>query len=123
MSEERDPLTQEVIGAAIEVHRILGPGLLESIYQRCLEKRLRLRGMSFVARLPIVYKGETLGDDLIMDFYFSERLVVEIKSVEKLAPIHDAQLLTYLRLSGTRRSAYQLQRASSQRRRQNRLVL
>jgi GxxExxY protein len=102
MSEERDPLTQEVIGAAIEVHRILGPGLLESIYQRCLEKELRLRGMSFEApaRLPIVYKGETIGDDLIMDFYFPKILVVEIKSVEKLAPIHDAQLLTYLRLSG-----------------------
>jgi GxxExxY protein len=104
VDEERDALTEAVIGAAIEVHRILGPGSLESIYQRCLEKELRLRGLEFLsqASLPIVYKGETLGEDLILDICFPERLIVEIKSVEKLAPIHDAQLLTYLRLSKIR---------------------
>ena len=104
MSDERDPLTQEVIGAAIEVHRVMGPGLLESVYQRCLEKELGLLGMSFVsqARLPLIYKGEPLGDDLLMDFYFPSTLVVEIKSVDRLAPIHEAQLMTYLRLSKTR---------------------
>jgi GxxExxY protein len=103
VSEERDPLTQEVIGAAIEVHRVLGPGLLESIYQKCLEKEMGLRNMTFIAqaRLPIVYKGEILGDDLIMDFLFPGLLVVEIKAVDKLAPIHEAQLITYLRLSKT----------------------
>ncbi|HEV3085147.1 MAG TPA: GxxExxY protein [Gemmataceae bacterium] len=103
MSEERDPVTQEVIGAAIEVHRIMGPGLLESVYQRCLERELKLRGMSFIsqARLPLLYRGEPLGDDMIMDFYLPSVLVVELKAVEKLMPIHDAQLLTYLRLSQT----------------------
>jgi PD-(D/E)XK nuclease superfamily len=81
MDEERDPLTEAVIGAAIEVHRIMGPGLLESVYQRCLNREMQLRGMSFVplASLPVSYKGENLGDELV--------------------PIHDAQLLTYLRLS------------------------
>jgi GxxExxY protein len=104
MSEERDPVTQEVIGAAIEVHRIMGPGLLESVYQRCLERELKLRGMSLIsqARLPLSYKGEPLGDDMIMDFYLPSVLVVELKAVEKLMPIHDAQLLSYLRLSQTR---------------------
>lgn len=104
MNEERDPLTRAVIGAAIEVHRILGPGLLESIYQRCLEKELSLREMNFTAqaRLPIKYKGESLGEDMIMDFYFPNSLVVELKAVEKLMPIHEAQLITYLRLSETR---------------------
>jgi GxxExxY protein len=103
MSEERDPITQAVIGAAIEVHRVMGPGLLESVYQRCLERELKLRGLSFIsqARLPLVYKGEPLGDDLVMDFYLPSVLVVELKAVEKLMPIHDAQLLTYLRLSQT----------------------
>jgi GxxExxY protein len=103
MSEERDPVTQQVIGAAIEVHRIMGPGLLESVYQRCLEHELKLRGVSLIpqARLPLFYKGEPLGDDMIMDFYLPSVLVVELKAVEKLMPIHDAQLLTYLRLSQT----------------------
>ena len=101
--EERDPLTQAVIGAAIEVHREMGPGLLESVYQACLEHELRLRGIPFErqVRLPIVYKGTLVADDLIMDLYFPGRLVVELKAVDKLDPIHEAQLLTYLRLSKT----------------------
>ena len=100
---ERDPLTGAVIGAAIEVHRILGPGLLESVYQRCLEEELALQGLSFLpqARLPVIYKGKKLGDDFIIDFYFPDRLVVELKVVEKLLPVHEAQLLTYMRLSAT----------------------
>lgn len=104
MNDERDPLTQAVIGAAIEVHRIMGPGLLESVYQRCLEKELKLRGISCIsqARLPLSYKGETLGDDMIIDVYFPNELVVELKAVDQLAPIHEAQLLSYLRLSKTR---------------------
>ena len=86
MNDERDPVTQEIIGAAIEVHRIMGPGLLESVYQRCLEKELKLRGLSFIpqARLPLSYKGEPLGEDMIMDFYLPEKLIVELKAVENL---------------------------------------
>ena len=103
--EERDPLSEAVIGAAIEVHRELGPGILESVYQKCLVFELRSRGLEFqpLARLPILYKGQLIHDDeLVMDFYFPGRLVVELKAVEKLAPIHEAQLLTYLRLSKTK---------------------
>lgn len=101
---ERDPLTQEVIGAAIEVHRELGPGLLESVYQKCMVYELGQRTLEFQprARLPISYKGELLDDEeLVMDVYFPSRLVVELKSVEELLPVHEAQLLTYLRLSKT----------------------
>jgi GxxExxY protein len=102
--DENDPLTREVIGAAIEVHRETGPGLLESVYQKCLECELRLRGLSFEApsRVPITYKGTPIeADDLVMDIFFPGRLVVELKAVEKLHPVHEAQLLTYLRLSKT----------------------
>jgi GxxExxY protein len=102
--DEQDPLTQAVIGAAIEVHREMGPGLLESVYLKCLIHELRLRNIDFQpqVRLPIVYKGQMIdGDDLVMDVYFPGRLVVELKAVEKLVPIHEAQLLTYLRLSNT----------------------
>ncbi|MHB1425447.1 MAG: GxxExxY protein [Gemmataceae bacterium] len=101
--EERDPLTQAVIGAAIEVHREMGPGLLEAVYQACLEYELRLREIPFErqVRLPIAYMGAVVAEDLIMDVYFPGRLVVELKAVDKLTPIHEAQLLTYLRLSKT----------------------
>jgi GxxExxY protein len=101
--DEKDPLTREVIGAAIEVHREMGPGLLEAVYQKCMECELLLRGLDchHQFRIPLVYKGEELDSDLIMDHYFPGQLVVELKAVEKLLPIHDAQLLTYLRLSKT----------------------
>src|SRR3954470_13614285 len=86
--EENDPLTESVIGAAIEVHRLMGPGLMESIYQKCMEEELRLRGCACqpLARVPLQYKGVTLGDDLVMDLYFPGKLVVELKAVEKLLP-------------------------------------
>ena len=102
--EARDALTEAVIGAAIEVHRGMGPGLLESVYQKCLVHELRLRDMDCQpqARLPIVYKGKIIDDDeLVMDLYFPGRLVVELRAVEKVLPVHEAQLLTYLHLSKT----------------------
>jgi GxxExxY protein len=100
----RDPLTQRVIGAAIEVHRELGPGLLESIYQRAMAVELKLQGLEFVARmpLPVVYKGVSLGDDMYMDFVVEDKLVVELKAVDALTGVHEAQLLTYLKLSKIR---------------------
>lgn len=102
-SDEKDSLTHEVIGAAIEVHRLMGPGLLESIYQECMEQELKLRGLSFQAQseVPLVYKGIALNQVLKMDLYFPGQLVVELKAVEKLIPVHEAQLLTYLRLTRT----------------------
>ena len=104
MDEERDPLTAEVIGAAIEVHREMGPGLLESVYQTCPEHELGLRQLAFEPQkhLPLLYKGRLLENDVIMDFFFPGRLVVELKAVEKVLPIHEAQLMSYLRLSKTR---------------------
>ena len=104
MTDERDPLTGEVIGAAIEVHREMGPGLLESVYQACLEQELLLRGIAFepLARWPLVYKGAALKDEFVLDIFVPGRLVVELKAVEKLIPVHEAQLLTYLRLTRTK---------------------
>ena len=98
---DNDPLTQMVIGAAIEVHRIMGPGLLESIYQECMEEELRLRGFAFQAQVPVplLYKGKPLADPLKMNLYVPQELVVEIKAVERILPVHQAQLLTYLRLT------------------------
>mgnify|MGYP003338631577 CR=1 FL=1 len=93
-------LTGLVIGAAVEVHRVLGPGLLESIYQKSLEIEFRIRGMSVLSRahVPLKYKGHELGDDLVMDFFFPDRLVVELKAVSAIAPVHVAQTLSYMKL-------------------------
>ena len=94
-------LTGDIIGSAIEVHRSLGPGLLESAYEACLCKELSLQGITFERQksLPINYKGVNLDCGYRIDVLVGD-VVVEIKSVEKLLPIHDAQLLTYLKLSG-----------------------
>jgi GxxExxY protein len=99
--DERDPLSDKVIGAAIEVHHILGPGLLESVDQKCLGHELSLRGVDHrqEVELPIVYKGASLRCNLFMDFVVGDQLVIELKAVDKLQPIHEAQLLTYLKLS------------------------
>ena len=102
--DERDPLTEQVIGAAIEVNRVLGPGLLESVYQRCLCHELKLRGIEHQpqVKLPVVYKGLSIDCEFFMDVVVLDKLVVELKAVEKLLPVHEAQLLTYLRLSRIR---------------------
>jgi GxxExxY protein len=99
---QRDPLTEKVIGCAIEVHRVLGPGLLESAYEECLTFELKLCGMD-VARqtqLPVRYKTLDLDCGYRIDLLINESLIVELKTVENFLPIHEAQLLTYLRLSG-----------------------
>jgi GxxExxY protein len=95
-------ITGEVIGSAIEVHRILGPGLLESTYMPCLTYELSARKLRFVTqqRLPLVYKGMLLGAAYRLDLVVEDVVVVEVKSVAALEPVHDAQLLTYLNLSG-----------------------
>jgi GxxExxY protein len=97
-------LTGEIIGAAIEVHRQLGPGLLESAYEECLCHELRLRKLEFQRQvpLPVQYKGVNLDCGYRIDLLVAEQVVVELKSVETLAPVHEAQLLTYLRLSRKR---------------------
>jgi GxxExxY protein len=95
-------LTGEIIGAAIEVHKILGPGLLESVYEECLCHELYLREISYERQkeLSLRYKAATLDAKLKLDVLVDESVIVELKSCEKLEPIHEAQLLTYLKLSG-----------------------
>ncbi|MGV3723189.1 MAG: GxxExxY protein [Actinomycetota bacterium] len=95
-------LTEAIIGAAMEVHRTLGPGLLESAYEECLVHELALRGLRVrnQAPLPLVYKGLQLECGYRIDVLVEDRVVVEIKAVEALHPIHGAQLITYLKLSG-----------------------
>jgi GxxExxY protein len=96
-----ESLTDAIIGAAIEVHRALGPGLLESTYRKCLCRELQLRGVQFSCELavPVEYKGEKLDCGYRIDVLVADLIIVELKSVDSLAPIHEAQLLTYLRLS------------------------
>ena len=99
---ELEKLTEQIIGAAIEVHRNLGPGLLESAYEECLCHELSIRGVSFKRQqsLPVKYKGVSLDCGYKLDLVVQDRVVLELKCVEKLLPIHDAQLLTYMRLGG-----------------------
>jgi GxxExxY protein len=102
--EGKDPRTSPIIGAAIEVHRALGPGLLESAYEECLCYELRLRGLDFrrQAELPVVYKGIKLDCGYRLDLVVQGEVVLELKAVEKLLPIHEAQLMTHLKLAGKR---------------------
>jgi len=97
-------LTESIIGAAIEVHKHLGPGLLESAYEECLCHELNLRKIPFQrqAPLPVVYKGVKLDCSYRIDLLVKNEIVVELKAVESIAPIHEAQVLTYMRLGGWR---------------------
>lgn len=102
--KELDELARCVVDAAFKVHKALGPGLLESAYQACLEIELRQREVPFSAQhvLPICYEGVTVEGAYRMDLWIGDQLVVELKSVDQLLPVHSAQLLTYLKLSGRR---------------------
>jgi GxxExxY protein len=97
-----DPLTEKIIGFAIEVHRQLGPGLLESAYEECLCYELGQNGLSFRRQvpLPVVYKAIRLDCGYRIDIVVEEKVILELKTVEHLISVHDAQLLTYLKLSG-----------------------
>jgi GxxExxY protein len=99
---EENELTEAIIGAAIEVHKTLGPGLLESAYEACLCQELELRSIPFRNQLtlPVYYKGRLIDCGYRLDIIVDETVVVEIKAVESLLPIHAAQLLTYLKLGG-----------------------
>jgi len=98
---EINKLTETIIGAAMKVHSALGPGLLESAYQACLFRELEKQDVSVQSEvlLPVVYEGETIDVGYRMDLLVDEQVVVELKSVEKVLPIHEAQLITYLKLS------------------------
>jgi GxxExxY protein len=100
--DELNKITEAIIGAAIEVHRNLGPGLLESAYRECLRYELLQRGYEALQEvpLPLIYKGVKLDCGYRLDLLVNDAVIVEIKSVESLAPIHEAQLLSYLKISG-----------------------
>lgn len=100
-----NPLSYKIIGAAIEVHRTLGgPGLLESIYESALCHELKLQGLNVRSQVPVdvCYKGIKIRDPLFIDILVEDRIIIEVKATEKDHPIHDVQLLTYLRLTGLR---------------------
>ena len=100
--DEFNKITEAIIGAAIEVHRALGPGLLESAYVACLVYELIQRGYKVFTEvpLPLVYKGVKLECGYRLDLLVNDKVIVEVKSVDRLAPIHDAQIISYLKISG-----------------------
>jgi GxxExxY protein len=95
-----EELTEKIIGAAIEVHRAIGPGVFEAIYEECLCRELALRGLKFERQLfvPVVYKGIKLESKYRLDVLVEDTVILELKTVDRILPIHEAQLLTYLRL-------------------------
>lgn len=97
-------LTNNIIGAAIEVHKVLGPGLLESAYQVCMEHESTLRIIPFerLVDLPLSYKGINLNAGYVIDLIYEKRVIVELKAVERVIPVHEAQLLTYMKPTGIR---------------------
>ena len=100
IERETGRTTEAIIGAAIEVHRTIGPGVLESTYHRCLRRELTLRSIPFESNvvLPLEYKGISLDHGYIIDLLVKEEVIVELKCVTKLLPIHECQLMTYMRL-------------------------
>jgi GxxExxY protein len=98
---EFDELSNRVIGCALEVHRNLGPGLLESTYEQCLAHELRINNIPFTLQypLPVTYKGIRLDCGYRVDLLVDNSIIVELKSIDKILPIHEAQLLTYMKLS------------------------
>ena len=100
--QKADKLSRVAIGAAIEVHRLKGPGLIESIYEKCFLRELSLRELPFKRQvdLPVEYKGVRLDCGYRIDLVVSDAVIVELKCVERLLPVHDAQLITYLKLTG-----------------------
>jgi GxxExxY protein len=101
---EFDELSNRVIGCSIEVHRILGPGLLESTYEQCLAREMQLRGISFLLQrpLPVEYKGLRLDCGYRVDVLVENQLIVELKAVQEVSGVHQAQILSYMKLAGIR---------------------
>jgi GxxExxY protein len=101
---EFDKVSREIIGAAIEVHKVLGPGLLESAYEKCLVYEIARLGLSFERQkaIPVIYKEELIDCGYRLDLLVENKIIVELKTVEFLNPVHEAQILTYMKFSGIR---------------------
>ncbi len=99
---EAGQITERVIGASMKVHSALGPGLLESAYQACLFREMGKQGLSVKSEivLPVVYDGEIIDVGYRLDLLIEDQVIIELKAVDKVLPIHEAQLITYLKLSG-----------------------
>jgi GxxExxY protein len=99
--EEYNQFSSEIISAAIEVHKQMGPGLLESVYEQCLLYELEERGLAVKSQvyLPLIYKGHQLKKEFVIDLIVENEIVVELKACEEVVPVHEVQLLTYLRLA------------------------
>ncbi|MBU1694395.1 MAG: GxxExxY protein [Verrucomicrobia bacterium] len=99
-----EKLTEAILGAAIEVHRYWGPGLYEEVYERSLCRELQLRHIEFdnQVNIPLLYKDEPVGDALRLDLWVEKKVVFEVKAVSDLLPVHEAQVLTYMRLTNSR---------------------
>ncbi|MGH9905021.1 MAG: GxxExxY protein [Pyrinomonadaceae bacterium] len=104
IARETESVAKTIVDAALKVHQALGPGLLESVYELCLTHDLTCRGMPLESQvvLPITYKGLTIDAGLRLDIIVAKQVIVEVKSVEKMNPVFNAQLLTYLKLTGIR---------------------
>jgi GxxExxY protein len=102
--EKLNHLSKEILAAAIAVHKEMGPGLLESVYELCLLKELQLRGINAENQvlIPLFYKGEQLNKDFRIDILVEKEIVIELKAVDMLLPVHDAQIISYLKLTNKR---------------------
>ena len=98
--KEVTQLSYKIVGCAIEVHKELGPGLLESVYEKCLRRELELKGYKVKQQIniPVEYKGISLDVDLRLDLLVNDTIIVELKAIENILPVHEAQLLTYMKL-------------------------
>ncbi|HAD12922.1 MAG TPA: GxxExxY protein, partial [Saprospirales bacterium] len=97
---ETNEITRQILDSAIMVHKIMGPGLLESIYEVCLKRELELRGLKVDAQVPIpvIYKGEPISKEFKIDLLVENEVIVELKAVEAMLPVFDAQIISYLKL-------------------------
>jgi GxxExxY protein len=102
--EELNKVSQEILNASIAVHREMGPGLLESVYQQCLAMELTIRGLNIKSMvcIPLQYKGHLLDKEYIMDMLIENEIIVELKAVESILPVHEAQIISYLKLANKR---------------------
>jgi len=100
--KEWNDLTGVILGCCLEVQKEVGPGLLESVYEDCLAREFSDRGLDFQRQkaVPVIYKGSLVGDPFRLDFLVEGKVIVEVKAIERVIPIHEAQVLTYLKLTG-----------------------